>query len=527
MTWFALPSPRTDKTPAFADMAGCSVWLSAQPMANAPLMQDLLAEQLSALNAFAIPARERFKIMETLRKAVFPIENESSKRYEARPLPLSPVEQKVFDSSRRLWRELAIGYLHCLRACLDRDASLADHAAKIAHRTLTSLRREQLASYRGGAAIPAGWWSLLHAAHASADELAVTDASVADRLLPETRESTPAGQYAMAILLHLSRPYELSRSQFGATLKWLARWREHARIHPSLAAAGDSRTIVIELMSDQPIHGARGAPENGRWMAIDAVLGKLKNRIKALREGKSPEELNLGNTLSPEACIGLLQFLHGALQSPPAPAPRIEEALADVGAATTLEHIHLLLGGKPLKSAGEPTALSNRTLHEQIAIFGRVVTEAAPAAESGLEQWRLLLDQNGLLILSRLPGAPGERMGNRSLVAVKFPDATIRLVIFRSLCVQDDGSLLAWAKTLPGEGVAVTATGRERATNRSIPHPAVFLPASGQTGTPASLFVPAGAMARLIRLDVPDLPDGLKVGAPLDRGSNYERVACQ
>lgn len=137
----------------------------------------------------------------------------------------------------------------------------------------------------------------------------------------------------------------------------------------------------------------------------------------------------------------------------------------------------------------------------------------------------MLLDQNGLLVLRRAPGSAGERLGNRCLVAVRV-GGDIRLAVFRSLEVQEDGGLLAWARVLPGRGIALQATGRERATNRIVLYPAVFLPATAQTGGPASLFVPAGVMARLSRLDVADLPDGLKVGAPLDRGTNYERLAC-
>ena len=95
MTGFPLPATDAGKPPVFADLAGCNDWLAAQPLVNAPLMQEVLADQLDRLNGCAIAARERFKIVETLRKAVFAIETESIKRYEYRPLPLSPVEQKT------------------------------------------------------------------------------------------------------------------------------------------------------------------------------------------------------------------------------------------------------------------------------------------------------------------------------------------------------------------------------------------------------------------------------------------------
>lgn len=383
MTWFSLPALRKDRPPAFVDMEGCNAWLSAQPLANAPLMQEMLASQLEMLNGWPLAPRERFKIVETLRKPVFAIETEAARRYEGRPLPLSPVEQKGFDASCRLWRQLATGYLHCLQACLDRDESLAEHRAKIAHRVLTCLRLEQLARYRAGATIPGSWWQLLHAAMAAAEQLAAAASPIADRLFAETRESTPGGQYAMALLLHLSRPYELSRSQFAAVLRWLARWREQAPLLADAEAARDVRTLAIDLTGDGPGHSGRGVPAHGRWLVLDAVLGKFKSRIKGLRDGQSPEELRLGSGLAPDACIGLLQFLHGALQSPPAPPPVAGEAAAEIRLATTLENIHLLLGGKPVNAPPPPTAQSNRTLHEQIAIFGHVVQSETPSVEGG------------------------------------------------------------------------------------------------------------------------------------------------
>lgn len=527
MTWFTLPEMRSDTPPAFLTLDGCNEWLAAQPLANAPLMQELLATQLNLLNVSPLPARERYKILETLRKPAFAIETEAIKRYESRPLPLSAIEHKAFTGSCRLWRSLATGYLHCLRASLDKDESLADRYAKVVHRVLTCLRLEQMSRYRASATIPAEWWQLLHATLASADDLAVTTTPVTDRLFAETRESTPSGQYAMALLLHLARPHELSRSQLSAVVRWFARWREQARIYPSLAAAGDRRTVVIDLRSDLPIHASRGAPENGRWLDIDAILGKCKNRLKDIKEGKSPESLHLGNLLPTEACVGLLQFLHGALQSPPAPAPDASEALAEVRAATTLERVHLLLGGKPVNAPPAPTVQSNRTAHEQIAIFGHVVREETPSADEGLEAWQLLLDQNGLLILHRAAETAGERLGHRSLIAIRMPAGEIRLLVLRSLALQEDGSLLAWAKALPAGTLALQACGRERMTNRIILHPAIFVPGAGRTGAPPSLLVPAGAMAKLMRLDVSELPDGLKPGAIIDRGSNYERLACQ
>lgn len=528
MTWFSLPAVRADKPPVFADMAACNDWLATQPLANAPLMQGTLADQLDSLNGWRIAPRERFKILETLRQAVFAIETESIKRYEYRPLPLAPVEQKALDASCRIWHGLAVGYLHCLRASLDGDTSLGEHQAKIVHRTLTALRLEQLSRYRGGAAVPGSWWRLLHATLASAEQLGVTTTAVSDRLFVETRESTPAAQYAMAILLHLCRPHELSRSQLSAVQRWLARWREQATIHTAANAVRDARSLLIDLSSDLPAHTGGTAPAMPRWLAIDGVLGKFKQRIKSLREGQSPEELKLGSSLPAEACVALLQFLHGALQTPPPPLTEAREAKRSIGVCSTIDSIHRLLGGKPVAIEEAPTAQSNRRIHEQIAIFGHAVSANRDTPPPKVEQWKLVAEDGNDLSLLRAAGSEGERLSTRSLIAVSDPlSAGPALATVRCLVTLEDGSLYALARTLPGAPLAINASGREKMTNRIIQHAAVFLPAAGLVDKPASLFVAAGAMSKLTRLDAPDLPQGLKIGSPLDRGANFERLRCE
>lgn len=528
MTWFSLPAIRADKPPAFVDMDTCSAWLATRPLANAPLMQGELAEQMELLNGWTVLPRERFKILETLRKVVFAIETESIKRYDSRPLPLSPIEQKSLDSSCRIWRGLATGYLHCLRATLDGDTALSEHSAKICHRTITSLRLEQLSRYRGGSVIPGDWWRLLHATLASAEQLRVTTASVSDRLFAETRESTPGAQYAMAILLHLCRPHELSRSQFSAIQRWLSRWREQVVVHTSATAARDSRSLLIDLGSDAPAHTGEATPATPRWLAIDSILGKFKSRIKNLHEGRSPDELKLGTGLPADACIALMQFLHGALQTPPQPFPSSREQQRRIGVSSTLERIYRQLGGKPLGVEEAPTAQSNRRIHEQIAIFGHTaISDRAPEV-SKPEQWSLVAENGNDLSLIRSAGSEGERLAPRSLIAISNEEAEPpTLAIVRCLATLEDGALFALARRMPGIPQAITATGREKMTNRSVQHPAIFLPAAGQVDKPASLFLPAGAMSKLTRLDKPNLPEGLKVGTPLDRGANFERLRCE
>ncbi|HEX5803134.1 MAG TPA: hypothetical protein VFY24_08920 [Azospira sp.] len=527
MTWFSLPPLRTGAPPPFVDKAGVEAWLATQPLANAVLMQGELADRLESLNTWKIAPAERYRLLEALRKTVAAIEVESVKRYEHRPLPLSAVEQKALDASCRLWRELTTGYLHCLRACLDGDASVAEDAAKICHRAMSAARLEQLSRYRGGVAIPGNWWRKLHALLASAEQLGVEQATVSDRLLTETRESTVSGHYAMAILLHLCRPGELSRGQFAAVIRWLARWREQASVHASMHEIGKARCVVVDLSADAPLHYGETAPAMPRWLLLDPILGKLKGRIKSLQDGESPEALKLGAGLPADACIALMQTLYGNLQNPPPPLPAPRDNARSVGVAGSVESAYRLLGGTALADEGAPSSVSTRREHEQIAIFGRVVRpDAAAVGEVATESWQVLLETTGEMSLRRPPGGAGEpRLSCRSLVGVRDVGGC-RLGVIRSVVQLEDGSLHALLRLLPGHGLAMLALGHEKATNRTLRLPAIFLAAVPGAATPASVIVPGGVVGRLSRLEIGDLPDGLRLGDAIDRGANFERLRC-
>ena len=56
---------------------------------------DALVAQLSAFNTFTVPPRERFKVLEVLRKAVFAVSGECQRRFDGKPLPLRQVTQRI------------------------------------------------------------------------------------------------------------------------------------------------------------------------------------------------------------------------------------------------------------------------------------------------------------------------------------------------------------------------------------------------------------------------------------------------
>lgn len=550
------PPARPGELPQFIDKAGCEAWLSRQPLSNTAQMQTTLVSILADLNTRPIQARERYRILETLRPTVTEVDAASSKRFEYRPLPMSATEHSAFLSSCSLWQEMASGYLHCLQDCLDQPPELAELAAKAGHRAISAMRLEQLSRYRGRATIPGRWWQDLHALLLLAERLGIEQATVADRLLKETRESTISGHYAMAVLLHLCRPETLSRKQLAALLRWLGRWRELAALR-STQPAGDACALPIDLAASTPrhlppVHG-NVRQEKLRWLQVDSVLGKLRGRISSLQAGQSPEALKLGNELPAAECISLLQHLAACLRTPALPLAEEDriaacgqaraEAAREVEVLASVDDIYQLSGGIPLNAKATPSASSNLREREQIAVFGRILKPEATSEATRVrgEKWQLLDAGEPGACLEYLwrPGSPAGspvapfRIAHRSLLGI-LDASGLRLAIVHGLLQHEDGSLQASLHLLPGGRprglVAIVTTGNEKFPQNTR-LPAVFLPAGATDGTQASVFVLAGSRGALtpgMRLEVPDLPGGLMLSldkAP-EHGANFERWYC-
>lgn len=529
MTWFSLPVTQPDNRAAFDDSAAAAAWLAQQPQANVAAMQTELTRQIQALNAYRMAPRERFKTLEVLRKMLFTIDGDAQRRFENRPIPLWSSEQVALDTSRRLWQSCMVGYLHCLRACLDDAPEMADLKAKVAHRTLSCLRREQMTCYLGVLEMEGDFWRNLHAVLASAEQMGVARDPVSDRLLGETSESTVSGQYAMTLLLHLARPFELSRNQFAAATRWLARWREQAEITATPDGRSKSHHIALDLSLDCPTMAPGSAPGIPRWLAIDNVLRKMRKRVESLAAGESPEELKLGSGISSAACSALLNTLSENLKHPLPIAAPVQPGSPAASVAVGLENIHRQLGGKSLKQAEEPSSI-NRREQEQIAIFGHVARASEEANAVKPESWLLAAGAgSGELRLCRPPGNGNSRLNNKCLLAVQLPGAPrFALATVFSLCMHADGSLHAVARLLPGEPLPLVAEVGERPMGKVSRQPAFLLPGAEPVDGPPSVFLPAGVPARALSIKLHHQQAlAIKLSSCIERGSDYERWICE
>jgi hypothetical protein len=497
MTWFSLPDTQNDNKGAFFDSESATRWLSGQPRANAAVMLAALVEQIEAFNGFRVAPRERYRTLEVLRKTVFAVSGECQRRYENKLLPLLAAEQSALSMVRRLWRGCATAYLHCLRACLDGDASITPRSAKVAHRALSCLRLEQMNCYLAAAEIDGEFWRILHAVLASGEQLGVLREPVEDPLLGETRESTVTGQYSMMILLHLARPYTLTRGQFSAVTRWLVRWREQAKIFAEPDANPKSCCIALDLSQDRTIHDNRRAATLGRWLSISSILRKIGQRLDGLAAGESPEQLKLGSGLSVDACVSLLNELADHLKYPQMAAASPGEAVP-LDAASGLENIFRLLGGTGLKDAAASASPFGSSLsQQQIAVFDHVVRDTDTTVAS-VEQWRLVREEAGEMSLVRAVGSGEARLMLGGLLALYVQQRQqYALATIVSLYAQIDGSLCITARLFASVPAPVLAEVREKPSGKVSRHPAFLLPSEEGGGVPL-LVLPVGLAAQAL-----------------------------
>ncbi|MDR0577959.1 MAG: hypothetical protein LBI87_10595 [Candidatus Accumulibacter sp.] len=519
---------------AFHDAESASLWLAEQPQANMPAMLSSLRAEIEVFNLLDVSPRRRLKTLEVLRKAAFTVGLDCRRRCEGKPLPLATAERSALDAARHLWRSYAVGYEICLQACLDGDASLSKHAARVAHRVSFCLRAEQLTCYAGGVLPEPGFWKSFHALFLAAESLGCASVMEEDGLLGETRASSVSGQYAMALMLHLARPFSLSCGQLATAARWLARWRELARIEPSEDLDARYWPIPLDLATDGPI------PENGnedgipRWLSLDGVLRKIRRRIDALSAGELPENLKLGGGFPAKDCAALLETLADRLQRPPPAVPADTAALPEISVGIGLAAIHRLLGGEKMKEAlrSPPPLADDHLSAEQLAVFGRVVRETRPDAEAEvkveLERWRQAQwerGERGGLTLARPPGNGTSRLALRGLLAIDRKEGGYLLAIIDGLWQGGDETLFCTAVPFAGDVTPRVAEIRNWTTGEVTRHPAIQI-ARSEDRAYDCLLLPAGVLVRASGVRFFDgegeLLFGLRVSDCLERGGGVE-----
>jgi len=528
---FELPELTKKQAPAFISLETCRSWLDKQPLANPAQTQAALLAQLNLLNRYAIPVGERLKILELMRAPIDFVQNQLTRKFYGRPLPLDETEQAVFDANRALWQALCMGFQHCLAACCMTDeATPKGQAALIGQRALSTLAAEQR-DLLGAAHEPdTTYWRRLNSIYAAAEKLGVTEEAVADPMQPERSDLSVRTEYIHPILMHAASPYELTARQVSFTQRWLQRWGVKVRLLTTAPDDFSDTPLGIDIAADRPASTAPEAAKTLRWIEVSGLAHSLKKRIVALQRGAAPATLQLGEDCAQPGCEALLKHIlqhacKGGLSRAENRHPRPGSSRAVSG----FQAIHYYISGAAFQQPLQAQELSQKH-YDELATFGHIATRVADdySKQQGyqVEEWQLIDHSANGLQLCRPLRQQGARIGVGSLLAVcpaGAPD--FLLAAARWVMISNKEQLHIGVMVFPGAPKPLAAHCVGLSADREKFQPAFLLPAVPALQQAATVIVPASwyRAGRIIELyDEKLVP--LRLTRLLQRGSDFERA---
>ena len=536
----ATPSAGADQPPAFTNAAECGAWLATVPLADAVQAQAMFLRQANLLNRLTLAARERLDILELLRNAIHEAQEEYSRKFAGKPLPLTPPEQAAYDSCRTLWHALATGYMRCADACIAGEADMRPQAALVLQRALAALVAEQFETHRAGQVPAPEHWRVLHQLYAAAEQLNVADREVPDAQRLGNAPGSPAAAYVEALLLAAASLHEHAQRQIAWVARWARRWAAKVRV---LAAPPTLSTqaipLCVDIASDRPAGFMPVNSEGARWLETAELRRSLKKRLTLLEQGESPARLNLGSDCTQPACEQLLKHVYqrwckgGAIRG-----FERRPATGSCRFIVGVEAIHYYLSDrKPFKQPSASDIDLLRRERDEIATFGRISTHRDEhfSEQQGyaVEQWQVLenwhmVDASATgMRISRPVRQSGIRLGHGQLVAACPADAqSFLLGCVRWVLVAD--ALQAGVYFFPGRPEPVALRGSGPAAGGEKYRQAFLLPEVTALGQEASVVMSVGSFKLGKAMEIlAGQSRQIRLTRLIERGADYERAAYE
>jgi hypothetical protein len=539
---FELPATGRDQAPAFLAAQECRDWLVKVPLANPSQAQAIVLRQLGLLHHFDLPVSERLAILEELRGSVCKLQEDASRGFAARPLPLAPPEQHALETSLEVWNLLALGYLRCFSIAADgRGAEAAALQALLAQRTLSVFADWQVDLCRGEQLPDGGYWLKLHRILAAAESLGVICLPVDDPVRLGKPPTSALAAYAECNLLSTASLYELPARHLGWVARWARRWGGKLALlnAPPEDIRNRAQPLCVDLESDQPANYLPRATRGGRWLETTELRKSLLSRIALLEQGHAPAELQLGDDVTQPAASHLLRR---ALQRWCQGGTLRVEARSDSNGACNvvagLDAVHRLLSGGKVFTPPNRDTRTLRREREEFATFGnlRHMSPSGVLPEySNTESWRVVDDWQ---LLNTSPGGMriartlnrGSRIGAGQLIAVRTPDGLhFSLAVVRWALREGNDTLTAGIQLLPGEPRPATVRILDANGTANAWQQAFALPEIPALRIPASLVLRSGSfrLDRRIEVMVDQQLQAMTLYRILDHGNEFERCIAR
>ncbi|MBB5018341.1 hypothetical protein HNQ59_001629 [Chitinivorax tropicus] len=527
-----LPTISTSMTPDFVDSKTCRQWLALLPMINVPQAHFELLEALVKFNRAEIPALDRLKALEMLREPASYLNDANAKRYIGRSLPMTSGERDIWQANVQLWRVMANGYKHCLKAAVDGDETVTEYTALSNQRSLRylglALREYAMACQE----IPQELWEDLHGMYRVA-ERGHSLRAVKDSMNNQAQASSCTAVYVQALLLDVAKPSGSSAKHLLWIEKLLDRWSSYVTVHNEPPASTPTK-IMVDTGGSGILYQEKELKGAARYLDTSQLAKSLSKRIKLLRMGETPTQLGLGDEFPGEVCEPLLltcfqQWCKGGEERNYQRRP----IKGSVEMALTMPAIHYFISGVPFDQPAKPHEIKGQSI-EAFQIFGHSVESAVKTVATGVgfpaERWEVF-DQSAMGYgLSKTAGT-GERVQQNQLVGIRTEDGGDMLVgMFRWLIQTLDGRLLVGIRMMPGipKAVSVRATGLSPSGANMFVQ-ALLLPGLAALRSEMSLLLPPGwfRQSRILEMNQDDKLRRVKLLSLLDRGSDFERISFE
>jgi hypothetical protein len=533
MVNFDLPAISPDAHPEFTDATSCAEWLQSLPLINVGPSHGSLLGQLEELNACALPAGERLKVLELLREPVIFLQGEQEKKFIAKAIPLTRDEREILGNVLALWDAFSAGWRHCLQALESGDQELAGQGALICERVLWSAVQRMAEYYRAYQEFGSEEWRRLHSIYAYAERCGFADQEVSHPVRIGEAQTSCSETYAQALLLALANPNEQTARQQAIVSRWTERWARKAVIAVDPPPDPGIEPLSVDLDSGDGASRDRKEGRAVRYLHVDEIAKSVRRRVARLRNGDAPEALGLGSDVPAGLAGQILGMLYDqwCTHKDARTQPRRVTA-KNVELCTGISVIHFHVTGQAFRQPGEARILTKEQ-RDEIATFGRVSTrreeEYVAVQRASLEQWNISDESLGGFRLARGKQAASGRFFLQQLAAVRPSDSrTFILCTVRWLSVSENYELRLGARAMPGmlQGIAIRPAGLKAYTETFVP--GLALPAVPALQIPPSVIIPIGWYRPKRLFEVyGDKSEQILLSALLERGNDFDRCTFE
>jgi len=502
----------------FRAAAECVAWLEGLPLADTSAAHEMVAAQVEMLTrSDGVPPIERLRILEVLNKPIASLQQDFSRRFAGKPIPLSIVDYATWNGTIELWQTLYGAYRDALNAATSGEPALQRHTALLALRCLEctgASMREHERAYR---AIPAGLWMQLHQVYDIAEQGGYAERSLDDPVGPAGATRSCVAAYVQAVLAARADPYALSARQMEFVHRWLRLWAPLARVTREYASDYATTTLAVDLESRRGAMTATaaGALRSIRFLDLDQISRSMRRALALLQLGREPAELGLGHDCRQPGTEALIALLHGAWFDLPQPTSRIRAAkVREIEACVGFHAAHRQLEtGEGRSPERDDDAFAIRT---------------APWSPT-IETWQLRETGPGFM-LDLVRGPECEmRVQHHQLVGLRRSQgAPLQIGVLQRLELADNGELAMMVRLLPSaaRAVAVRIAG-ERAAGNAI-HRGVLLAGSEVPAAAPTLLLEPGHFRAGSKVEIatPE-PRTLVLTQLIERGVDFDRAGFE